>query len=82
MDKNALRSFCVIYYIIPAVMYLVMVYITRCTAISNPICRFTVLGDAISHCSWYNIVAHAAISYSVIVFGDAISYRILLYRTR
>ena len=78
MDKNVLRSlFCVVHYIVPAVMYPVMVYTTRCAAISHPICRFIetlmplhrtlccfiVLGDAISYRSCYYIVPYAAISH-------------------
>ena len=73
MDKNVLRSFCVLHYM--------MVNTTRCAAVSHPICRFIVtlmplhrtlccyivFGDAISYRSCYCIVPYAAISYLVSV---------------
>ena len=83
MDKNVLRSFCVVYYIIPAVMYPVMLYqYPVCCKIEPDICRFIVLGDTMSYYECYNIVPHAAISYRngcYVVVGDAVSYRMLLY---
>ena len=77
MDKNVLRSFCVVHYIVPAVMYPVMLNTTRCATVSHPICRFIVTlmplhrtlccyivhGDAISYRSCYYIVPYAAMSY-------------------
>ena len=62
MDKNVLRSFCVVHYIVPAVMYPVMVYTTRCAAISHPICRFIVM-----------LMPLHRTSCCYIVLGDAIS---------
>ena len=85
MDKNVLRSFCVVHYIVPAVMCPVMLNTTRCATVSHPICRFIVtlmplhrtvccyivLGDAISYRSSYYMVPYVAISYTVMLYRTA-----------
>ena len=78
MDKIVFRSFCVISYIVPAVMYPVMLYII------HMICRFTVISDVISYCSCYDIAPYMLLHRTACCYTvpyAVISYSVMLYRT-
>ena len=95
MDKNVLRSFCVVHYIVPAsdvpgdaIYYQVCCYIAPDMSLyrtaHRTLCCYIVLSDAILYRSCYYIVPYVAISYRscyYIVPYAAISYTVMLCRT-